>query len=242
MSAHPHEDDDAKLSHNADAAAGGDEGHEEDEEAYIDPEDYEVVDDDEGDMPMDDDSDDGQDGDEGYVGGEGEGEGGEMDLTDTDGVIEDNSLGHSEHHTATQSVFSISLHPLFPNPPLAVSGGEDDLAYIFCPIPDTFSSTASPEVAAFNNETFQPIKLTGHTDSVVATAFSNDGEMVATGGMDGNVRIWRRVKGKETVESGKVGQSVQDWQNWEFLTTLTTDDEITVSLPWSANFKILCLK
>jgi ribosome assembly protein SQT1 len=64
--------------------------------------------------------------------------------------------------------------------------------------------------------------LTGHTDSVVAAGWSFDGEMVSTGGMDGRVRVWRRVK-----RDSKGG--VEDWKNWEFLTTLETGSEITVS-------------
>lgn len=175
-------------------------------EEYINPEDYEEVDVDDEDH-MDEDEEEGEDGMEGMEEG---------------GVIEDNSLGHSEHHTSTQSVFSLGLHPSFPNPPLAISGGEDDLAYIFCPIPDTFHpATSTASSAAFNSTSFSPIKLTGHADSVVATEFSGDGELVATGGMDGKVRVWRRVKGRGE------GNDVAAWSTWEFLTTLTTDDEVT---------------
>jgi len=46
--------------------------------------------------------------------------------------------------------------------------------------------------------------------------------MVSTGGMDGRVRVWRRVKRDST-------GGVEDWKNWEFLTTLETGSEITVS-------------
>lgn len=69
------------------------------------------------------------------------------------------------------------------------------------------------------------MKLTGHTDSVAATAWSSDGEMVATGGMDGRVRVWRHV--------GK-----QDWKTWEFLTELQGPDEVMVS-PLSVTFCVL---
>jgi ribosome assembly protein SQT1 len=95
-----------------------------------------------------------------------------------------------------------------------VTGGEDDLAHIFCPLPPT------PE-NPLNSDTFPSTALTGHTDSVVATGWSFDGEMVATGGMDGRVRVWRRVKGKK-------GEGLDSWKDWEFLTSLETGSEIQV--------------
>jgi ribosome assembly protein SQT1 len=110
-------------------------------------------------------------------------------------VWEDTSIQHFPEHR--KSVFAVAGHPAAP---IAVSGGEDDLGYIW----DIRSG-----------ETI--VKLTGHTDSVACVGFSNDGEMVSTGGMDGRVRVWRRV-GKE------------NWKTWEFLTELQGPDEVMVSV------------
>ncbi|KAG1750800.1 ribosome biogenesis protein Sqt1 [Suillus lakei] len=120
-----------------------------------------------------------------------------------DSDVKDNSLQHFTTHSG--SVFAISCHP---TEPLAVSGGEDDLGYIW--------DITDGEVI---------VKLTGHTDSVCSASFSSDGQMVATGGMDGKVRIWRRV--------GTV-----NFRNWEFLTELQGPDEV-IWLRWHPRGTIL---
>ena len=89
------------------------------------------------------------------------------------------------------------------------------MGYIYSPLPSTSTSPLG-----INAETFAPIKLTGHTDSVISAGWSFDGEMVATGGMDGRVRVWRRVKSS--------GQGIDAWKNWEFLTSLETTSEVQV--------------
>jgi ribosome assembly protein SQT1 len=154
-------------------------GYEEEEPAQFIREDdilAEVQDD--GDHPMDND------------------ENGEPDTTDNQEMVsEDNSVQHFPNHLS--SVFAVATHP---SEAIAVSGGEDDLGYIW--------DITDGEVFA---------KLEGHTDSVISVSFSSDGEMVATGGMDGKVRVWRRV-GKE------------NWRTWEFLIELQGPDEVTVRL------------
>lgn len=112
-----------------------------------------------------------------------------------DNGFDDSFAQFVEHEAA---VFAVALHPV--DSLVAVSGGEDDLAHLW---------------RTDNGETI--IKLDGHTDSVTSVGFSFDGEMVATGGMDGRVRIWRKVKGTE------------GFLSWEFLTSLEGPDEVNVS-------------
>jgi ribosome assembly protein SQT1 len=157
-------------------------------DAFIDSGDVLAEVPDDGDHPMDEDD---------------EAEDGVGDLPSGNSDVKDNSLQHFTTHNG--SVFAISCHP---TEPLAVSGGEDDLGYIW--------DITDGEVI---------VKLTGHTDSVCSASFSSDGQMVATGGMDGKVRIWRRV--------GAV-----DFRNWEFLTELQGPDEV-IWLRWHPRGAIL---
>ena len=108
-------------------------------------------------------------------------------------VWEDNSIRHFTAHEGP--VYAVAVHP---TAPVAASGGGDDLGYIW---------------DVTDGETI--VKLTGHSDSVTATAFSSDGEMVSTGGMDGRVRVWKRV-------------GSDDYRTWEFLTELQGPDEVMV--------------
>ena len=130
----------------------------------------------------------------------------ELDNQD-DEMFQDDSIAAFYSHR--KSVFCVQLHPNFPNPPIAVSGGEDDAAWIW-------NTIDGSEIA----------HLSGHTDSVVAVAFSHDGEMVATGGLDGRVRVWRR-HGKD-----------DEWSTWEFLTNLEGPTEV-VWLTWHPRGPVL---
>ena len=152
------------------------------QDEFIDPNDVlvEMVEDDGTGYPMDEDDEDTED----TAGPSG-----------ADIIYEDTSIQRFTNHT--NSVFAVAVHPFTQ---IAVSGGEDDLGYIW-------DYTTGEELA----------KLTGHTDSVTNVGFSNDGEMIATGGMDGRVRVWKRI-GKE------------DFRKWTFLTELQGPDEVTVSI------------
>lgn len=163
----------------------------EEDDQYLEGDDVylEVADD--GDQQMDDDDDEG-------VMYEADGPGPDDEI-----VFEDTSIQHFPDHK--QSVFAVSAHPTFP---IAASGGEDDLGYIWD------YSTGD-----------MIVKLTGHTDSVTSTAFNSDGEMIATGGMDGKVRVWRR-------------RGTQDYKTWEFLTELQGPDEV-MWLRWHPKGNVL---
>lgn len=146
------------------------------------------------DAPMDSD-DEGEQG-EGAEGGE---DGFYQDGDGAENLLDngfDDSFAQFVGHEA--AVFAVALHPV--DPLVAVSGGEDDLAHLW---------------RTDTGETI--IQLDGHTDSVTSVGFSFDGEMVATGGMDGRVRIWRKVKGTE------------GFLQWELLISLEGPDEVNVS-------------
>lgn len=146
-----------------------------------------------GDVPMDDDSDD-----------EGAPQDGEGEGADKEEFV-DNSIAAFYSHR--KSVFSVSLHPSFPNPPLALSGGEDDGGWIW-------NTQDGSEV----------VRLGGHTDSVTSALFNAAGDLAATGGMDGKVRIWRKRS--------------QDFLTWEFLTNLEGPDEV-VWVDWHPKGSVL---
>lgn len=181
------------------------EEHVEDDDARVNAEDVaEVIDDQDGDTPMDEDDDDDDDDEAGAEGGEEHEQGGDAEMSGEQGgaggqeVFEDTSIAAFYSHR--KSLFSLALHPSYPNPPLALSGGEDDGGWIW----DT-------------REGAEVVRLGGHEDSVTAVGFNAAGDLAATGGMDGKLRIWRK-RGAE-----------QEWGTWAFMANLEGPDEVVVS-------------
>ncbi|KAK7208230.1 hypothetical protein BZA70DRAFT_273202 [Myxozyma melibiosi] len=163
---------------------------ENEDEAYLDPSAaFDVVEDDandDGDAPMSDIEDD--DEDDAGEGGADDGPGEIIDEID----MSNNSTTYFDKHT--DSIFMVGVHPKLP---LVVTGGGDDLGYIWT------SHSVPPKLVT---------TLTGHTDSLIAGGFSADGEWLVTGGMDGRVRVWRaRARG----------------QKWEFWDAVEEVEEVT---------------
>lgn len=170
------------------------------DEAFIDVNQIAEVVEDDGDEPMDEDDDDGEDLE--IDEGEYDGPGTDLALSghdihvDEDGNIildmANTSVGHFDKHG--KSIFMVESHPTLP---LIISGGEDEKAYLW---------TTDPQPPALVAE------LGGQHESVVVGGFSPDGTHVVTADMAGQVRVWRFVKKTET---------------WEFVGSISEVDEVT---------------
>lgn len=157
--------------------------HEDEEEQYMDENDVtEIIIDEGGDHMVD-----GDDQAEEQIDGE------ESGMDEEEVIVEDTSILRFAAHS--KSVFAIAAHPTHP---LAVSGGEDDMGYLW-------DLTTGEKIKA----------LGGHSDSVNCVGFNSEGNFVATGGMDGKVRVWKRTG--------------EGWRDWEFLIEVSGPDELVVS-------------
>lgn len=120
----------------------------------------------------------------------------EDDDFDEEIQLQNDSAAHFDSHT--DSVFTIAQHPTNPN--IVVTGGGDDVAYIFDAsipegpvLPSSYESNPQPQG---ERKSIQPLqKLDGHTDSVNAVAFTlPKGDYVLTAGLDGKLRAWKSDK------------------------------------------------
>lgn len=84
-------------------------------------------------------------------------------------------------HVLIEPVYDVALHPIHQN--IAVSGGGDDKSYLW---------------RVYDGE--QLYEFAGHTDSVTQVGFSVDGTYVASGSMDGKVRVWKSETGEFVCE------------------------------------------
>lgn len=105
--------------------------------------------------------------------------------------MSNNSTTYFDKHT--DSIFLIASHPSLP---LVVSGGGDDMGYLWT------THSNPPRLAT---------ELSGHTDSLITGGFSYNGEYLVTGDMNGQVRVWRSQRGGE---------------QWEFITCFREVDEV----------------
>ncbi|KAJ3189211.1 hypothetical protein HDU85_002836 [Gaertneriomyces sp. JEL0708] len=92
-----------------------------------------------------------------------------------------------------EPVYAVAVHPT--QEMIVLTGGGDDKAYLWR------SDTADPL-----------FELGQHTDSVVAVAFSSDGEYAATGGMDGKIFVHKAANGQHVATLD--GPSEITWLNW----------------------------
>ncbi|KAJ9611528.1 60S ribosomal subunit assembly or modification protein [Cladophialophora chaetospira] len=108
----------------------------------------------------------------------------DLDVEEQEIQLQNDSAAHFDAHT--DSIFCIAQHPTNPN--IVLTGGGDDVAYLF----DTSIATKE-ERQQGERESIKPVqKLDGHTDSVNAVTFTYPkGEYAVTAGLDGKLRAWR---------------------------------------------------
>ncbi|KAF2673759.1 WD40 repeat-like protein [Microthyrium microscopicum] len=143
-----------------------------------------------------------------------------MDDEDDDGIeeaiaLQNDSSAHFDAHN--DSIFCISQHPT--DPSIVATGGGDDLAYIFDSTPEP-----SPVLPSSYQSNPQPVerksldivaRLEGHTDSVNALTFTLPrGEYLVTAGLDGQVLVWKDTEGSKLVWKNVANAKEVEEINW----------------------------
>jgi WD40 repeat protein len=142
-----------------------------DEDNTLDAEEADEVIEDDGDVPMESDDEEG-------------GQDIQMEIE-----IQHDSVAHFDEHK--DSIFCIAQHPV--NQEIVATGGGDDIGYI---LDLSTMSTAQPTPGAqVEREGLKSIfTLDGHKDSINSIAFTQPkGQFVATAGLDGKLRVWQGV-------------------------------------------------
>ncbi|OJD32313.1 60s ribosome biogenesis protein sqt1 [Diplodia corticola] len=111
--------------------------------------------------------------------------------------MENDSVAYFDTHK--DSIFTIAQHPK--NAHIVATGGGDDVGYIFevavkeekrPPLPASWSGSQDGGMPQEREGLKQLFKLSGHTDSVAAIAFTQPaGEYIVSGGMDGKLQAWQ---------------------------------------------------
>ncbi|KAI9672759.1 MAG: hypothetical protein M1831_000194 [Alyxoria varia] len=143
-------------------------------------------------------------------------------------VLQNDSVAHFDAHN--DSIFCIGQHPLHSD--IVATGAGDDKGYVFS-TSQSQPGYQTPQTGHNNgNEMIERpslpaiSQLQGHTDSIIAIAFTlPHGEYLVTGGLDGQIRAYRDSKFRETSSASTSPPQ------YEFLTSAREVDEINFLLP-----------
>ena len=134
-------------------------------------------------------------GEDGHGSGYGSDE--ELDLTVGEDYVDDSIHAFQGH---SSSVYAVAWNPTSSD--MVATGGGDDVGFIWRVGEDAFMENSG-----------DVFELRGHTDTVTSVQFNVDGSLLATGGMDGCVKIWDAQSGtcKHTLDGPA---EAIDWVQW----------------------------
>lgn len=107
---------------------------------------------------------------------------------------EDHSIHQLQAHS--EPVFSIAINGAHPEQ--VATGGGDDTGYLW---------------RLDGQGLTEPVKLEGHTDTISCMQFNADGTLLATGGLEGAVRVWRAETAELVVALEGPSQGI-NWLCW----------------------------